>query len=97
MLHALIQKFPLPMDDTFHHAVDRLPPMLDISQQIDRRTNFVLDKIAGFLGSAVLLQQLLVGRADAQARAAVVGKIDDVIVLELFDVNFRRDKDRLFG
>jgi hypothetical protein len=34
MLHAFIEKFVLAIDDAFDDAVNRLPPVLDVSQQI---------------------------------------------------------------
>ena len=97
MLDAVVEKFALPRDDALDHAVDRLPAMLDISQQIDGRPHLVLDKILGFLRRLGLIQHPVICRADPQPRAAVVGKIDDVIVVELFDINLGRNKDRVLG
>jgi hypothetical protein len=77
------------MNDALDDAVDRLPPVLDVAQEIDRRTHLVFDEVARLLRGVGLAEHLLVAVREAQARAAVVGEINLVLVVDLFDENFR--------
>ena len=56
ILDALVKKFTLTSNDTFDNAIDGLPPMFDISKQIDRRPHLFLDEILGFLRRFALVQ-----------------------------------------
>src|SRR5687768_3746350 len=63
---AVIEKIALPRDDTLDDAIDRLPAVLDVSQQVDRRADLFLDKIPGFLCRIRLVQHAVIGRTDTK-------------------------------
>src|ERR1051325_4104296 len=97
VLDALVEKFLLALDDGLTDAVDRLPPMLDVLQQINRRAKALFDIVARLFGGVFRLHHLAVGAVDAQVRHALVFKADDVAVADLFDSDFGDDRLRLFG
>ena len=47
---AVIQKLGLTLYNALDNAIDRLPSMFNITEQIDGGTHLILDKILGFLG-----------------------------------------------
>src|SRR5688572_25418090 len=99
VLDALIEELALPVHDRFHDAIYRLPAVLDVSQQIDRRAHLLFYEITRLLGRLTLRKHLLITGTDAQARTAVIGKVDDVItvLIQLLDVDLWRNQDRFFG
>ena len=97
VLDTVVEKLALPLDNALNHAVNRLPSMLNISQQIDGGADFILDKILCLFRCIALIEQMVISRTDPQPRAAVVDKIDDVLALDLFDINFGRNVNRVFG
>src|SRR5450631_3712714 len=97
LVDAIVEKFPLAVHNALDDTVDRLSAMLDVAEQVDGRADLFLDEILGFLCSVALFGEAMIGRADAETRAAVIGKEYDIVVIELFDIDLGRDKDRVFG
>ncbi len=62
MFDAVVQKLGLSIDDAFDDAIDRLPAMLDVTQEVDRRANFLLDKILCLLRGVGLIDKLMISR-----------------------------------
>src|SRR6201995_500203 len=85
------------MDDAFYDPVDGLPPVLDVSEQVNGGSHLLLDEVASLFRRPVAAQKRLHVAADSQARAAVVGKIYLVLALNLFDEDFWDDEYRFFG
>ena len=98
VLHAVIEKVFLTLHDRLDDFVDRLSPVFDVTQQVDRRTHLLANKTLRLVADA-LRQHLLILRAHAQPRTTVVGKVDHVFVVVLvkfLDVDLGTDQDRLF-
>ena len=71
--------------------------MLDVAQQINRRAHLVLDEVARLFGRPVAAEERLHVAAYAEARPAVVGEVNLVLVVNLLDEDFGHDEYRLFG
>ena len=99
VLNAFVEKLFLPMDNRFDHAVNRLATMLDVAQEIDCRAHFLFDKVPRFFRDGGLRKHLLIAGINAQTRAAVIGKVDDIlsVIFQLLDINLRRNQDWLLG
>src|ERR1044072_8005237 len=93
----MVEKIALAIDNRFHDPIDRLSAMFDVAQQVDGRAHFVLNEVPRFFRDA-LRKHLLIARANAQARTAVIGKVNYVVAvfIELFNVNLGRYQNWLF-
>ena len=98
VLDTVIEKILLPVNDGLDHPIDGLPAMLDVTQEVNGRTHLLLNEVARLFRGGALRQHLLVSGIDAQSRAAVVGKVDNVLAVffQLLDVDFGRDENWFF-
>src|SRR5687768_8778987 len=96
MLHAVIKKILLAVDDTFDDTIDRLTAVFDIPQKIDRGADLFFYEVFGFFRRVRLIDELMICRAYSQTRTAVIGEVDHVLALDLFDVHLGCDEYRFF-
>src|SRR5215207_9910622 len=96
-LDALVEELVLAADDALDDAVDGLAPVLDVAQEVHGRAHLLADEVLRLLRRPVAAEHVLHVAADAQARAAVVGEVDFVHVVDLLDEDLGRDEDRLVG
>src|SRR5262245_24545235 len=94
-LHAMVEKFTLAFDYPLAYFINRLLPVLDILEQVDRRAKAVLDIIACLLRSLLILHHLPQLPVDPQLRQTVVVEANRIIVIHFLDIHFRFDITRL--
>src|SRR4030095_4425775 len=96
VLNSLVQKITLTLDDALDNSIDRLPAVLDVAEQVDRRADLLLDEILRLLRRVRLINELMKCRTDPQPRAAVVCEVDHILAFDLLDINFGSYEDRFF-
>src|SRR5262245_12118896 len=94
----MVQKIFLPLHDRLNYLVDGLPPVFDVSQEVDCRPHLLSDKTLRLVADA-LAEHLLILLADSQSRTTIVGEVDHVLVvafIEFFDVDLGTNEDWFF-
>ena len=60
VLNPLVQEIPLPVNDRFDDAIDRLPAVFNVAKQVDGGPHLLFNKVAGLFRCSILRQRVIV-------------------------------------